>query len=242
MKQGSFLGSMLIVLACVGMSSDAQAGISVSIVDSNFNGTETFTSSTPWVPYSGGGGYTIAETTSTSGFMQTIPGGAGAGVGYIQYGYNGGFGPSGPDYMYQILTVALVANSIYTLTGYIGNNGENPYSIGTPYVQLLAGSTVLASSNESFAANGDFYQWSVSYTAPLTGVPSGDLEIVLGLSGGNQGNTQYGEVNFADISLSYTPVPEPVNMALGIFAGPFILGSLWRTERVQKMFGKIAAP
>jgi len=29
-------------------------------------------------------------------------------------------------------------------------------------------------------------------------------------------------------------------MALGIFAGLFVLGGLWRTERVRKMFGKTA--
>jgi hypothetical protein len=41
-------------------------------------------------------------------------------------------------------------------------------------------------------------------------------------------------------SLGITAVPEPVNMALGIFAGLFILAGLWRTARVRKIFDKIA--
>jgi subtilisin-like proprotein convertase family protein len=37
-----------------------------------------------------------------------------------------------------------------------------------------------------------------------------------------------------------TSVPEPVNVALGIFAGLFVIGSAWRSERVRKFFGKAA--
>ena len=41
--------------------------------------------------------------------------------------------------------------------------------------------------------------------------------------------------------LEITTVPEPVNMALGIFAGLLIVAGLWRTERVRRLFGKTAA-
>jgi hypothetical protein len=37
-------------------------------------------------------------------------------------------------------------------------------------------------------------------------------------------------------SLDITAVPEPVNVALGIFAGVFVVGGLCRTERVRNLF------
>jgi len=35
-----------------------------------------------------------------------------------------------------------------------------------------------------------------------------------------------------------TAVPEPINVALGVFGGLFLIGSLCRSERLQKLFGK----
>jgi len=35
-----------------------------------------------------------------------------------------------------------------------------------------------------------------------------------------------------------TAVPEPINVALGVFGGLFLVGSLCRSERMQKLFGK----
>jgi hypothetical protein len=37
-----------------------------------------------------------------------------------------------------------------------------------------------------------------------------------------------------------TPVPEPINVALGIFGALFLAGTLCRSERVQKLFAKLA--
>ena len=39
-------------------------------------------------------------------------------------------------------------------------------------------------------------------------------------------------------SLDITAVPEPVNVALGIFAGVFVVGGLSRTERARNLFGR----
>ena len=50
-----------------------------------------------------------------------------------------------------------------------------------------------------------------------------------------------GQSELVSWSLGITAVPEPVDMALGIFAGLLVLGGLWRTGRVRKMFDKIAA-
>jgi hypothetical protein len=37
-----------------------------------------------------------------------------------------------------------------------------------------------------------------------------------------------------------TAVPEPINVALGVFGGLFLVGTLCRSERVKKLFGKTA--
>src|ERR1035438_1587278 len=118
------------------------------------------------------------------------PGGSGAGCGYSQYGY----GVNSPIGFSQTLTNTLSTNAVYTLTGYLGNgyNVSVTYNDGAyAYVQLMAGSTVLVSTNialYNFVTQGTFGQWFISYTAPSSGVPSGALQIVLGFANGNGNN------------------------------------------------------
>ena len=45
-----------------------------------------------------------------------------------------------------------------------------------------------------------------------------------------------GQSQLASWELDITAVPEPMNMALGVFAGVFLLGSLCRTQRARKLF------
>jgi subtilisin-like proprotein convertase family protein len=51
-----------------------------------------------------------------------------------------------------------------------------------------------------------------------------------------------GQSTIASWSVDFiTAVPEPINVALGVFGGLFLVGSVCRSERVRKLFGKAAA-
>jgi hypothetical protein len=104
------------------------------------------------------------------------------------------------NYVAQFLTNTLEANQTYTLSGAIGNRGDG-YGLAESdqdYVDLVAGSTILAENvNLPHPAPGTFLSWSISYTAPATGFPSGPLQIRLGQNG-------VGEVDFDSIALTMT--------------------------------------
>ena len=59
------------------------------------------------------------------------------------------------------------------------------------------------------------------------------LAALLLASGGNSSPSTL--VNW---SLDITAVPEPVNVALGIFAGVFVVGGLCRTQWARTLFGQ----
>jgi len=104
----------------------------------------------------------------------------------------------GSNSVAQILTNTLVASQTYTLTGAIGNRGDwyGLLPADQAYVALLAGDTVIAeNANLPHPAPGSFLSWTISYTTPATGFPSGPLQIRLGQNGA-------GEVNFDNISLT----------------------------------------
>lgn len=106
----------------------------------------------------------------------------------------------GSNSVSQTLSATLSANQTYTLTGAIGNrrDGYGLLSGDQAYVYLLAGGVVIAQTNNlPHPSAGHFESWSINYTSPATGVPSGPLEIQLGLNG-------QGEVNFDNLSLTST--------------------------------------
>jgi hypothetical protein len=113
------------------------------------------------------------------------------------------------NYVAQSLTNILAANQTYTLSGAIGNRGDG-YGIQLPqdyeYVYLLAGGTVIASNTDlPHPTPGSFLPWSISYTAPATGFPTGTLEIRLGQSGA-------GEVHYDNLALTINQAaPTAVN-------------------------------
>jgi hypothetical protein len=83
------------------------------------------------------------------------------------------------------------------------------------------------------------YSWSQTFTgSPVydSGTPSG------GFTGLDPNVTWHLTLSSPDgnsltgWSLDITAVPEPVNVALGIFAGVFVVGGLCRTERVRSLF------
>ncbi|GBL09572.1 hypothetical protein MSj_01051 [Microcystis aeruginosa Sj] len=106
----------------------------------------------------------------------------------------------------QTLSATLQANTKYTLGAYVGRRLAPTNNFPGYNIQLLAGSTVLASSGSSVTpAEGTFAPVTVSYSSgsssPLFGQA---LEIRLtSLSGVNV------QTNFDLITLDASPIPEP---------------------------------
>ena len=108
------------------------------------------------------------------------------------------------NYVAQFLTNTLEAGQTYTLSGAIGNRGDGYGMLpsDTEYVDLLAGNTIIAqNTNLPHPGPGGFLPWTISYTAPAAGFPSGPLQIRLGQDG-------VGEVNYDNITLTAGP-PAP---------------------------------
>jgi len=102
------------------------------------------------------------------------------------------------NYLAQFLTNTLAASQTYTLSGAIGNRGDGYGMLASDqeYVALVAGSTTIAeNTNLPHPAPGSFLPWTISYTAPAAGFPTGPLQIRLGQAG-------VGEVNYDNITLT----------------------------------------
>ena len=107
-------------------------------------------------------------------------------------------------------------------------------------------------SDSALASIHDYQTGDINLTGTVTGnwtPDGGQLSDLNGLSG--NGNWT---LFFADTVSSGSPstltswsldiitaVPEPINVALGVFGGLFLVGSVCRSERVRKLFGKAAA-
>ena len=105
------------------------------------------------------------------------------------------------NYLAQLLPNTLTAGQTYTLSGAIGNRGDayGLVSSDQDYVALLAGNTIIAqNANLPHPAPGNFLPWTISYTAPAAGFPTGVLQIQLGQNG-------TGEVMYDNISLTAGP-------------------------------------
>ena len=111
----------------------------------------------------------------------------------------------------------------------IGSLATDPNTIGTyaPDGRMLNTTTLLPgamSDTSSFAS--------------LTGLSqNGDWTLFFAdVSGGG------GQSKVVSWSLDIiTAVPEPINVALGVFGGLFLVGTLCRSERMKRLFGKPAA-
>lgn len=165
----------------------------------------------------------------TPGTNEFFPDGAPEGdrVG-IAFNFNGS-GGTGEYGMVQTLTDVLEANTNYELSVQIGNIASGTATSTTFFplngfpgyrVDLLAGTTVLASDNNSLAGlipEGEFMTTTVEFT---TGDTHDDLDELLGIRLVNLNvvdnsvanpNDQDLEVDFDDVSLTATSVPEPTS-------------------------------
>ena len=120
------------------------------------------------------------------------------------------------NYVAQFFTNTLQAGQTYTLSGAIGNRGDGYGMLPSDqeYVALLAGSTIIAqNTNLTHPAPGTFLSWTISYTTPAAGFPSGPLQIRLGQNGA-------GEVNFDNIKFAASPANPTVAAAIARAVAP----------------------
>jgi len=104
----------------------------------------------------------------------------------------------GSNFISEFLTNTLTPNQTYMLSGAIGNRGDSSgiWPGDQDSVFLRAGTTILASNvNLTHPAPGSFLPWTISYTAPASGLPADPLEIWLGQNGS-------GQVHYDNISLT----------------------------------------
>ena len=100
-------------------------------------------------------------------------------------------------------------------TGTFAADGRAISPLSSPSAFDAAGTATFANTFGGMSANGD---WTLFF-ADVSG------------GGGNSTVVSWS----LDI---ITAVPEPINVALGVFGGLFLVGTLCRSERVKKLFGK----
>lgn len=132
----------------------------------------------------------ILPGTSNSFFTDPIPDGS-------QVGSSNGRTIS------QTLSAVLQPNTQYTLGAYVGRRlmlpDSNDYNI-----ELLAGTTVLASNNSITIPAGKFKPVTVNYASGSSGSLIGEA-LTIRLTSTSQPN----QVNFDNITLDASPIPEP---------------------------------
>jgi hypothetical protein len=184
---------------------------------------------------------TVYFSDSTSGTSVDIPGWisdcTGVGVDSQRFGGDNTISAhfqtssGGNHTAYQVLGVSALANSTYVLSMSLGNNGN----YATPVVNLYAGGTdgygtggtaLTLSGTTGTAPGSNVWQpWTYTYTTGST-PPSGNLEIVLGVTGS-------GDVWVDNVALNVTTqsIPEPSTLALLAAGLAGLLAYAWRKRR-----------
>lgn len=197
-----FLLLSILALAFIAVPAHADT---IAIVDPSFE--------SPLVPPITGCGGTCAFSTSIPGWMIS-PGGM---AGQFQPGDSGFFTvpvPDGSTVAYsngstisQTLSATLSPNTTYTLTVDVGRRVDA--SVTNYTIDLLAGGTVISSDplSNSTITPGTFALETLSFTTGATVLP-GQL---LGIAFSNPWPVQ---LNYDNVQLSASPVPEPGSLAL----------------------------
>ncbi len=182
-----------------------------------------------------GSSYAIPDGNPNGAFSTIAVGGAASSITHIGVNFNISGGYNGDLYGYLSYNGVLV-----TLLNRVGTGGGDSFGYGD------AGFNV---SLDDGAAHGihNYLNYSDPGGGVLTGTWSPDGGTLASFNGQNPNGTW--SLFFADLSggggqatlngwsLDITAVPEPVNVALGVFAGLLVLSGLWRANRFRRTPG-----
>ena len=185
------------------LSAGVAQAVPISIVNFGFeqpDTTQTMTTISGWTQ-TGTGGSGVWDINAFPAGFWNVNAPQGSQVAFL----SGASVPGSPASISQILAASLLPNTIYTLTGSVGE--PVGFSAGTIYtVQLLAGATILRTIQGTGPA-GSFSPFQLTY-ASLAAL--GPLQIVL--------SSNQPQVAFDNIQLDATPmlasVPEPASLLL----------------------------
>jgi subtilisin-like proprotein convertase family protein len=201
----------------------------------------TFTGSTP----NGG----VIPDGNLSGWNSTLAvSGLSGSVGEVRVNLNISGGYNGDLYAYLSFNGTLVP-----LLTRVGTGGGDDFGFDTSGMTVMLADSGLINIHD--IANPDVngtYQPDGQVLDPGTLLPGGISSTPTFASFNGMNPNGNWTIFFADLSGGdqstitgwsldiITAVPEPVNVALGIFAGLFLAGSVCRSERVRNLFGKLA--
>ncbi|MCX7098626.1 MAG: PEP-CTERM sorting domain-containing protein [Methylococcales bacterium] len=163
----------------------------------------------------------VWNPATTDSYFDPVPDGSNVGVVFLLNTFN--IAEAG---LQQVLSSTLQVSTRYTLTVDVGNfnpNVSSPWDFtGFPgyRVDLLAGGVLLASDNNTLTPDeGRFEKSTVSYTVGASHANAGQA---LAIRLVNLNGTGV-EVNFDDVKLDATAVPEPSSTGLVIFGLVFLV-------------------
>ena len=209
------------LLSIVSMASAGRAAL-LTLVNASFEDpvvADGVFSPPPTPPITGwivGGGTGAGVFNPVSGVHYIGPGTTDG----LQVAYSNGGGSN----IAQVLSDVLTANTQYTLQVDIGDRIDTAF--GGYTVDFLAGTTVLASDNNTLTPNGGFLESTVTFFAPLGHANLGQALQIRLTSNGVQ-------TNFDNVRLDATPVrvsavPEPATLCIWSGLGLVLVGAAYR--------------
>jgi hypothetical protein len=141
-----------------------------------------------------------------------------------------GFGQSAD--ISQALGVSLAANTLYTLTYFVGRRFDVPMSLYT--VAVDAGATVLASDSAGAPATGTFAQRTITFTTgavPIAGILTIDISSTGVNAAGAAAQTAFDSFSLTAVTTAGTP--EPASMLL-LAGGLLTLSLIGRNKFARK--------
>jgi len=221
MKTATKLVSILALVFAISMTRSASAS-PIPILNPGFESpatpmvTSTVTSWTQTVGVSG-----VWNINADPSGYWTVSAPEGNQIAFISTGRPGSPGPAAIS---QILTATLQANTLYTLTGFVGD--PIGFAAGTvSTVSLIAGLTTVATLPISAPA-GTFTPFSLTFNS--------DSSLLVGQALQIQLSSNQEQSGFDAIALNATPVPVPSSIWLLMSGGLWVAGFGLRKARATR--------
>ncbi len=202
-------------------------GVTVTSHAALFSGTYTFAAANTDVP-AASGGVTFGAFTANGGITADA-----WDLATQHYGATGWAPSATADYVSFVLTptptpsgytLTTLSFAVYTL------NEHMKVGADSGWWEVWSGTTELASGSYTLPAVG-----AGATITPTVNVNFSD-PLTIRLAGLGHDNGKDGDLAFDNVLVGgVIAVPEPVNVALGIFAGVFAVGSLVRSQRMRRL-------